>query len=119
MKKVIIGIDISKLTIDVCIQEEGSFGFHCIDNNPKTLRKFFKQFKNQEVLISMENTGRYNYFLYEVLPEFFFCTYVVNPLHIKKSMGLVRGKNDKIDSKRIAQFIEKNHTELKEWEPVP
>ena len=32
-------------------------------------------------------------------------------------MGLVRGKNDKIDSQRICLFIEKNHMDLQKWIP--
>jgi hypothetical protein len=45
--------------------------------------------------------------------------FVVSPLHLKKSMGLVRGKNDKIDAIRIASFIEKNHSSLPESKPLP
>ena len=45
----------------------------------------------------------------EILPELSCVFYLVNPLHIKKSLGLVRGKSDKIDAMRIAQFIKKNH----------
>lgn len=47
----------------------------------------------------------------ELLPEMNCCFYVVNPLHMKKSLGLVRGKNDKVDAIRIAQFIKKNYDE--------
>jgi transposase len=36
-------------------------------------------------------------------------------LHLKKSLGLVRGKNDKVDAIRITGFIEKNYTELPRW----
>jgi len=35
--------------------------------------------------------------------------YVVNPLHLKRSLGLARGKNDRIDAVRIAYFIIKNY----------
>ncbi len=35
--------------------------------------------------------------------------YVVIPLHLKRRLGLVRGENDKIDAKRIAVFVKKNH----------
>lgn len=46
-----------------------------------------------------------------LLPEMNCIFYVVNPLHMKKSMGLTRGKSDKIDAERIASFIEKNYTD--------
>ena len=67
----------------------------------------------------MENTGRYNWPLYEVLAGLHHQVFVVSPLHLKKSMGLVRGKNDKIDAVRIAAFIEKNHPELVPWKQTP
>ncbi len=36
---------------------------------------------------------------------------------MKKSLGLVRGKNDQIDAERIVCFIEKNHMDLPQWQP--
>lgn len=38
-------------------------------------------------------------------------------IQIKQSQGLQRGKNDKIDSKRIAKYLYKNHADLKLWKP--
>jgi transposase len=66
----------------------------------------------------MENTGRYNWTLYEVLEKCDCKIYVISPLHLKRSMGLVRGKNDKVDSLRICQFIDKNESEMKLWKPA-
>lgn len=65
----------------------------------------------------MENTGRYNFALYEFLAVNNFSVFVVNPLHLKRSIGLLRGKNDKIDAQRICLFIEKNHMDLESWNP--
>ncbi|WP_291053213.1 MULTISPECIES: IS110 family transposase [unclassified Empedobacter] len=118
MEKIIIGIDVSKLTLDICIQENGVNRFDNIPNTEKAIKVFFKQFDiKQEILIGMENTGRFNAILYSVLVHFSFTVYVINPLHLKKSMGLVRGKNDKIDSERIAQFLLKNYMDLQLWKP--
>ncbi|MCA4776828.1 hypothetical protein IF128_05210 [Empedobacter stercoris] len=44
--------------------------------------------------------------------------YVINPLHLKRSIGLLRGKNDKIDSQRICFFIEKNYIDFELWNSV-
>src|ERR1700744_5089974 len=66
----------------------------------------------------MENTSRYNLALYEVLKDTTHHVFVISPLHLKKSMGLVRGKNDKIDAIRIAAFIRKNYAELPQWKPA-
>ena len=118
MEKIIIGIDVSKLTLDICIQENGVNRFETIANTEKAIKSFFKQFvRRQNVLIGMENTGRFNALLYNVLIHHSFAVYVINPLHLKKSMGLVRGKNDKIDSERIAVFLLKNYMDLEQWKP--
>ena len=52
-----------------------------------------------------------------ILEQFSFLVYVINPIHMKKSLGLVRGKNDQVDAERIVYFIEKNHMDLPQWQP--
>ena len=44
--------------------------------------------------------GKYSLELMKILPDLNCKFYVVNPLHLKRSMGLVREKNDKIDAVR-------------------
>lgn len=119
MKNIIIGIDISSKTLDICVKTEGNIEHSNIKNTPGSIKKFFKQFSKEQLVVAMENTGRYNWNLYEVLPLFKFKVYVLNPLHLSKSLGFVRGKSDKIDALRIALFIEKNQSEAKLWKPVP
>ena len=116
MKNIIIGIDISSKTLDICVKEE-SVNYFSIENNVQIIKRFFKRYSNENVIIAMENTGRYNWNLFEVLEKFNFRVYVISALHIKKSIGLVRGKNDKIDALRICNFIEKNYQENREWKP--
>lgn len=118
MKKLIIGIDISAETLDLCLKTGDGETFEVIENEIPAIKKFFKKFKNyDEIVVAMENTGRYNWNLYEVLEQFTFSVYVLNPLHLKKSMGLMRGKNDKIDAERIAHFIERNAQDCELWQP--
>lgn len=51
MEKVFIGIDISKLTLDVFV-----------NSCSKAIKKFFKSFPNDaNTVVGMENTGRYNF----------------------------------------------------------
>lgn len=116
MKNIIIGIDISSKTLDICIKEE-SINYFSIENNVQVIKRFFKRYSNENVILAMENTGRYNWNLFEALEKFNFKVYVISALHIKKSIGLVRGKNDKIDALRICNFIEKNYQENREWKP--
>ncbi|KAF2325776.1 IS110 family RNA-guided transposase [Flavobacterium daemonense] len=116
MKNIIIGIDISSKTLDICVKEE-SINYFSIENSVSAIKRFFKSYSGENVIIAMENTGRYNWNLFESLEKFNFRVYVISALHIKKSIGLVRGKNDKIDALRICSFIEKNHQENREWKP--
>ena len=115
MKQVFIGVDVSAATLDICIKVNDSLSFVVIKNQIKDIKKFLKNYQSQQVMIAMENTGRYNWAFYEALSGSEFITYVISPLHLKKSMGLVRGKTDKIDAERIVHFLIKNHTELRPW----
>ena len=118
MKK-IVSIDVSSKTLDICIKEDGGKRFEKIDNTVKSIKSFFKSLNQPETIVAMENTGRYNWPLYEVLANFKGKVYVISPIHLKKSMGLVRGKNDKIDAERIGLFIEKNEADLTPWKQAP
>ena len=115
----IVGIDISNLTLDICISKDGKQQSFIIKNQVKEIREFFSIYQQEQLLVAMENTGRYNWPLYEVLGSLHHKVYVVSPLHIKKSTGLVRGKNDKVDALRIASFIEKHHAGLPQWKAAP
>lgn len=119
MKNIFIGIDVSNKTLDICIKEGNNSSFCTIENSVSSCNKFFNKFKNNAsfTYVAMENTGRYNCNLYEVLEQFTFLVYVINPIHMKKSLGLVRGKNDQIDAERIVCFIERNHMDLPQWQP--
>jgi len=112
----IVGIDVSSATLDICVSNQQGQHSFVINNQLKNISMFFSRFK-ESLIICMENTGRYNWALYEALKESNHCIFVVSPLHLKKSMGLVRGKNDKIDAVRIAAFIQKNYLELPQWKP--
>lgn len=119
MKKIFIGIDISSKTLDICLKIEGRAEYFNIQNEPKAIRSFFKKYAGAQTTVAMENTGRYNWHLLEVLGGLELSVYVLAPIHLKKSLGLARGKNDKVDSLRICSFIEKNGQDCKPWKPAP
>jgi len=120
MKSIFVGVDVSKCTLDFCVMESEKTTYHKINNKETAISKLLKSIEKSglEVFICMENTGYYNFNLYEVLKGFNFKTYVIDPKHIKRSIGLVRGKNDKVDAKRIAVFIERNYQDFECWQPV-
>jgi len=106
-----IGIDISKKTLDVVIydQEKKSSKTHFIVNNElKGFKEMIKKIKSEginlnEAFVCLEYCGVYGLELglfLEGKVDFCFCS----PLHIKRSLGLTRGKNDKLDAFKIARF---------------
>lgn len=114
-----VGIDISKLTLDICVLQGKIKQFFTIENEPATIGRFFLKLKNEYpvLCIGMENTGCYNNHLYATFSDIQLSYYVIPPLHLKKSLGLSRGKNDKVDSFRIAAFLEINLRHLQVYKP--
>lgn len=107
MKLHIIGADISKKNIDFISH---SFKTHLkADNNFCGFKNLLKWFNEQaidisNVMIVMEHTGLYSYQLEQFLHQKHIQFTKVSALAIKRSMGLVRGKTDKQDALRIAQY---------------
>ena len=117
MKKIFIGIDISSKTLDICLKSDSEVQYFNIGNELGEIRPFFRKYAPTGAVVAMENTGRYNWNLFEALAELDLRVYVISPIHLKKSLGLARGKNDKVDSLRICSFIEKNERESTPWKP--
>ena len=115
-EELFIGIDVSKLTLDVCLMGSSTKSLQIV-NTASSIKKLMKQVMTGNpktaIYVCIENTGKYSWRLMEIMPEYEVKFYVVNPLHLKRSLGLIRGKNDKVDAIRIASFIKKNHEDLK------
>jgi transposase len=119
-KQVFIGIDVSKLTLDVSVIGDTVVVHNQIPNNIKGIKAYFrkacKQHKSAEIYVCMENTGQYNWPCYEALEGFDLRLYVVNALHLKRSLGMVRGKSDKADSIRIADHIKRFYSKYQTYQ---
>lgn len=107
MKLYNVGADLSKKTIDFLIHELKAFVK--VDNRIAGFRNLIKWFQQHsidpsEVMIVMEHTGLYSYQLEKFLHENGISFTKVSPLAIKRSLGLARGKSDKIDARRIARY---------------
>jgi transposase len=119
-----VGTDVSKKTLDYAVVEQGEqkLTFNS-ENSIKGIESFIKELKKQHeydlsnVVFCMEYTGIYNNNLLSYLTSIKANIWLENPIHIKKSLGLVRGKNDKVDAQRIAMFAYKNRDEARLWEP--
>jgi transposase len=117
MLKFTIGADISKDKINFALRFLNDYLLEKeVENTTSALNKFIKEVqslvksiakeKKSEYAIGfiMEHTGIYGNLLIECLAGQKVPMYVVAGLEIKNSTGISRGKNDKIDAKRIADY---------------
>lgn len=119
MKKSIIGIDISKDTLDYCIldtQTHEKKDYGCIANTKAAILKWLKQINLFHVEFSMEHTGHYGMLLTSILSHNKASFFMVNPLDLNKSLGIQRGKTDRIDAYRIASYTIVNKHRLKPYQ---
>lgn len=65
----------------------------------------------------MEHTGIYNNHLLNFFQHKQANLWLEHPIHIKESLGMIRGKNDKVDAHRIALYAYKNRDEVRLWVP--
>ena len=117
VKKEIIGIDVSKLTLDVFIH---SLGHHyVVSNNPggfaRLLQVIWKKLpdRKEKLFFCFEDTGKYSLPLCIFLNGEKLCFAMVPALDIKRSMGMVRGKSDKKDASTIALYAWRKRDEIK------
>ena len=106
-KEHVIGVDVSKLTLDLVFHNSGRH--LVIENNLKGFKTFLGQLHQegidkQSCLVVMEHTGLYSAPLERFLAKQEIKYSKVSGLEIKLSQGIVRGKNDKIDAKKIAAY---------------
>lgn len=122
-----IGVDVSKHTIDVALivnQQREQILYAQFGKDKAGLLQLIKWLKSCKVSLDsrtvccMEHTGLYNRSLLRFLSSYPVVLWVESPSHIKRSLGLQRGKSDKIDAKRIALFAFKNRDEVKVWQPA-
>jgi transposase len=127
MEKLIhfIGIDVSKLTIDVAIIINNDIGriIQLVFTNDS---KGFKEFKNRlnkekipfpETIFCMEHTGYYSKQLSRFIIAQHGNLWMEMSLKIIRSLGVQRGKNDKLDAKRIALFAQRNQQDFVPYNP--
>ncbi len=115
MKKYFIGVDISKQKLDVCVRSSHTVILECqLNNSKKTLPKSLKSLMSKikcdivDVLICCEYTGMYIYPLIQSCKVLKLDLWIEDPTQIKYSFGVQRGKNDKIDARRIAEYAFRN-----------
>ena len=117
--KEVISIDISKLTNEANIHTcQLDLNF---ENNKKGFKKLITwvqkntKYKSEEIMYSFEHTGMYSFQLALFLTEKQYQFIIIPGLEIKRSLGIQRGKNDKVDAKRIALYAYRRKDEIKPY----
>lgn len=119
-----IGIDVSKLSVDICVLwGKEKIVNATVKNDPKALQAFWKEmakchkdFTSSKILCCLEHTGIYNEHLLSFLSAKKVDICLENPTHIKLCGGLLRGKNDQVDAWRIALYAYREKESLRLWE---
>ncbi len=116
-----IGVDVSKNSLDISCSElnehiridNGSAGFVVFIKWCKTFHIHLKK-----SFVVMEYTGGYEYKLIQFCEAHHILYTRIPGLAIKNSTGITRGKNDRVDSLRIAQYGEEKHKLIKPSRPL-
>lgn len=114
-----IGIDISKLTFDVRIHSNQCY--QSFENNSKGFKALVKwveknnPISKEQTLFVLEHTGIYSeeISLFFDINNFYFA--LIPGLEIKKSLGISRGKDDKVDATKIALYGYRLRDEIKPY----
>ena len=119
-KSAFIGVDISKDHIDCALMKKSPLGLlkeKRFGNNLEGFELLEEWLQECDInlkrsLFCMEHTGTYGllFFVWLSQKDIDFC---VEPgLRIKRSLGMTRGKNDKVDARRIADYACTNINKL-------
>ncbi|MBC7651201.1 MAG: IS110 family transposase [Deinococcales bacterium] len=121
--KQFFGVDISKKTIDVTMLQNNQNVHKQFSNDESGMQQLLSwvqelKVKTDETLFCMEATGLYCFTLTQFLVNNAIDTWIEHAAQIKKATALARGKNDKVDSLRIATYASKNLERLRLWKPM-
>ncbi len=115
-----IGIDVSKGWIDARMhlahQEER------FDNSKSGHKKMIVwvkkhlSFPKESILFAFEHTGLYSYGLSSFLASLGYNFILIPGLELHRSMGIVRGKDDRIDAAKIALFAYRRKDEVRPYQ---
>lgn len=115
--KEVIGIDVSKLTLDLRMHKsEKEIELDNELNGFKAMIAWVDKHSNfslSETVFVFEHTGLYSDQLANFLDDHSIPFYIASGLEIKKSLGITRGKIDKLCAKRIAKYGYRIRDEIK------
>jgi len=119
-----IGTDVSKNELDFAVMQGKTLLFHKeIVNTQEDVLIFLKElvklpgFELTKAVFCMEHTGIYNNHLLACLYKKKANIWLEAAIQIKNSSGKLRGKNDKVDSIRIADYAYTQRDKVRLWTP--
>ena len=130
MKKIIIGIDVSKekcdataISVENGIPEVSKLDYICIENRPCGFRKLLswsrklaKDTADEEILFICETTGAYDHSMCDYLYAKGMDIWREAALRIKWSSGVRKGKDDTADSLMIAEYAMRHMDKMQLYE---
>ena len=121
--KYFFGVDVSKKTVDITYILNQTIIHQQFTNDQEGMQLLLQWLKElnisfDQALFCMEATGLYCFPLTHFLAEHSIDIWIEHAAQIKKATALTRGKNDKVDSQRIALYATKNLDRLRLWKPV-
>lgn len=118
-----IGVDVSKKKLDFCVMFEGKV-VHEEEtaNHQGAIIALLHQLEEEygivggQMLVCAEHTGQYTFPLACACKAVECKLWLENPAEIKYSSGVQRGKNDKVDAKRIAIYAKRFQDRVQYYE---
>lgn len=126
MFKNFIGIDVSKAKFDLALIKDcdkENMIQAVFENNQKGIKAMTRflekeyQVQLSDTIFCMEFTGIYCRPLTTFMTEKECNLWLEMPVNIIRSLGLQRGKSDRVDARRIALYAYKNIEDVKLWKP--
>jgi transposase len=121
--KFFVGIDISKLTLDIAVLHNHVVLTSLqIENSEYAVKQLLFKLKadfnctRNNTFYCAEDMGVFSTFLLSVCHRKKLRICMESPLRIKLSLGIQRGKTDIKDAARIAQYACRHHLQLKIWQ---
>jgi len=118
--KEVIGIDVGKKYNEARIHTNQKLTK--FENTIKGFKAFEKwvlnnvEYHKNQIIFAFEHTGLYSHPLSVYFTENGYQYIIIPGLELKRSIGIARGKDDKIDAKRIAIYTYEKRSELKPYE---
>ncbi|MEL6661007.1 MAG: IS110 family transposase [Bacteroidota bacterium] len=120
-----VGLDVSKEKVDACLIDATGEQHHFeFENKVKKIKGFLKQVHQRlkaedglkSTLFCLEHTGEYINRLVHVFGQLDLAVWVESASRIREVQGrLTRGKDDKVDARRIAEYAQRYQDQVRIW----